>query len=155
MKTQKSREMIFGIVVLAIAAFYTIMTLQIPSKEGLVDGRTVPIILSILLWVLGIAQLIFGLKASTELLENEGIDIKTVIKTAILIILYIGLFEVLGFIITTLAYLFIQFILLTPSDKKVNMVLYAGISIVVSLFVYSTFRYGLDIMLPQGIITFY
>lgn len=155
MKTEKSREMIFGVVVLGIAAFYTVMTLMIQNKGGVVNGRTVPLILSGLLWVLGIVQIKRAIKESNEVIQGDEIDKKTVLKTAILILLYISFFEMIGFLLMTILYLFLQFFVLTPSDKKANPIVYGVIATAVSLFVYSTFRYGLDIMLPQGIITFF
>ena len=108
------------------------------------------------MWILGICQLVFSQKSSKEPLDKgEGVDIKTVIQTALLIILYIALFDMVGFIVMTILYLFFQFIVLTPSDKKINPVLYGIIAVAVSVFVYTVFRYALDIMLPQGIIQFF
>lgn len=155
MKTQKVQDTVFGIIVLIIAAFYTIMTFQIKYKPGIVDGRTVPLILSTLMWVLGLAQLVFARKADGKELEKSNTDVRTVLETGALIILYIGLFELIGFLVTTMVYLFVQFMVLTPAEKKPNLPVYGIVSVAVSLFVYTIFRYGLDIILPQGIITFF
>lgn len=157
MKTQKMQDQIFGIIVLALAAFYTVCTLLIPVKEGadIINARTMPLILAVLMWVLGICQLVMSRKSDTKPLEKSQRDMKTVLKTAILIVVYIALFEPVGFLITTALYLFLQFIILTPADKKPNFVLYGIIAVAVSLFVYSIFRYSLDIILPQGLITFF
>ena len=158
MKTQKAYDMLFGVIVLAIAAFYTVMTCMIPLRDNadVINARTIPFILAALMWILGICQLVFSQKSSKEPLDKgEGVDIKTVIQTALLIILYIALFDMVGFIVMTILYLFFQYIVLTPSDKKINPVLYGIIAVAVSIFVYTVFRYALDIMLPQGIIQFF
>lgn len=157
MKTQKMQDRIFGIIVLAVAAFYTVCTLIIPVKEdsGLINARTMPLLLAALMWILGICQLVTARKSDTRPLEKAQRDLRTVFKTAVMIVIYIALFEPVGFLITTMVYLFLQFIILTPADKKPSRLLYAVISVAVSLFVYTIFRYSLDIMLPQGIITFF
>lgn len=157
MKSQKMQDLVFGIVVLAFAAFYTVTTMMIPLKENsdIINARTVPLLLCAAMWVLGICQLLAARKADGKPLEKEKRDMLTVGKTAALIVIYIALFEPVGFIITTLLYLFLQFIVLTPANKKANLPVYAVIAVAVSLFVYTVFRYGLDIILPQGLITFF
>ena len=157
MKTQKMQDQIFGVIVLAVAAFYTVFTFLILLKEGtdIINARTVPLLLAALMWVLGICQLVTARKADTKPLEKGARDLRTVLKTAVLIVVYIALFEPVGFLITTMVYLFLQFIFLTPADKKPNYLFYGIISLVVSLFVYTIFRYSLDIILPQGLITFF
>ena len=157
MKTQKMQDQVFGIIVLAVAAFYTVCTLMIPVKEGadIINARTMPLLLAALMWILGICQLVTARKSDTKPLEKAQRDLRTVFKTAVLIVVYIALFEPVGFIITTMVYLFLQFIFLTPADKKPNFVLYGVIAVVDSVFVYTIFRYSRDIILPQGLITFF
>ena len=75
----------------------------------------------------------------------------SVLKTIVLITLYIALMPVLGFIITTAVYLFIQIIFLAKKNQ-VNYVLFGSISVGVSLFVYYVFKYLLNLMLPAGIL---
>ncbi len=157
MKTQKMQDRVFGIIVLAVAAFYTVFTFLIPLKEGsdIINARTMPLLLAALMWILGVCQLVTARKADDKPLEKEARDLRTVLKTAVLIVVYIALFEPVGFLITTFVYLFLQFILLTPADKKPNYLFYGIVALVVSLFVYAIFRYSLDIILPQGLITFF
>ncbi len=51
----------------------------------------------------------------------------------------------------TVVYLFTQFIVLTPVDRKVNYLMYAVIAISTSAAVYLTFRYAFDMILPVGL----
>ncbi|WP_069998637.1 tripartite tricarboxylate transporter TctB family protein [Cellulosilyticum sp. I15G10I2] len=157
MSTQKRQDILFAIITLVVGAFYFIMTAQLPSKGGLVDGRTIPYILGGMMIILGGVQIGLSLKSKNneDVDSKETIDIKTVLKTAFLIVCYIALFDIIGFLITTFIYLFLQFIILSPAGKKANLIVYLLIAGVFSFFIYTSFRYGLDIMLPQGIITFF
>lgn len=70
--------------------------------------------------------------------------------TTLLIIGYIVAIPVLGFLISTIVYLFIQFCLM--GEKKYwNQPLFIGLSIVVAAAVYFTFRLGFEVRLPAGI----
>lgn len=152
MKTEKSREILLSVIILAVAAFYTVMTLIIPVKSSGINARTVPYILCAGMWLLGIFQFLNARKSDTKKPAGEAVDKMTVLKTAVLIMIYIGFFEMAGFLLMTSIYLFLQFIILIPSESKINYWVYGIIAVAMSAFVYFTFRYGLDIMLPQGII---
>lgn len=153
------REMVLGVLILAIGIFYFIMTLQVPGRGG-VDARFVPFLLSGALFLLGTLQLIstFRSKKQMEKAEEESteapekIDTGTVIKTIALIILYIALLNKIGFVIMSALYLFIQFIILTPINKKKNYVLYTIIAVVSSVSIFLIFRYVFDLMLPAGLL---
>jgi len=68
-----------------------------------------------------------------------------------LITLYIVMMGLLGFIISTSLYLFIQIILLAPKEKR-KPIMIGIISIVSSLVIYLIFRYAFTIVLPVGIL---
>lgn len=155
MISKKFEELKFGILILGVGLFYFIMTMQIETKDTSINSRTLPLMLCMILGCLGIVQTLKGIKGS----KKEGItkvikkmDIKTVIKTGMTIVIYILVFEPLGFLLTTGVFLFTMFYILSPEYKKPNLTLYGVISLCTSLGVYLIFRYGLDIMLPQGII---
>jgi len=157
MPKEKKKEIIFGIIILAFTAFYYIMTLQVKMKAEVINARTIPYVLCVMFAVLGVSQLVTAFKKKYEEVEEQeqsDSDMKTVIKSAFMILLYVAWFENVGFLIMTIVFLFSMFLILTPNEKKVNYPLYIIVSVAVSLFVYLGFRYGLDIMLPQGIITF-
>jgi putative tricarboxylic transport membrane protein len=156
MSFSKKKEMAFGIIALLFGVFYLFMTYRIDSKPGMVDARTVPKILGFLMVVLGGVQLFetFKLKHAEE--EVGAIDTKTVIKTSFLILTYIAIFERAGFLLSTMIFLFLQFEVLAPNQMKERKhhLIYVLIAVLVAIFVYLSFRYGLKIMLPQGLITF-
>ena len=159
MMVKKYMELYFGVIILVVCAFYFIGTMQVQSKGDVIDSRTVPMILSWIMLILGVLQVLAGLKKAKEFTSSGSEDVasakpdmKTVAKVGIIIVLYITLFQPVGFMIMTALFLFAMFYILSPSYQKPNLILYGVISVVVSVGVYMLFRYGLDIMLPQGII---
>jgi putative tricarboxylic transport membrane protein len=75
----------------------------------------------------------------------------SVLLTVLLIIGYIGLMPFLGFLLSSFFYLFIQICMLSPKNQR-NYILFAGVSLIVSIFVYYVFKYLLNLMLPAGIL---
>lgn len=65
---------------------------------------------------------------------------------------YAAFLEPVGFPIMTVVYLFSQFIVLTPTDKKVSYPMYGAIAIITSAVVYLTFRHAFDMILPVGLL---
>lgn len=153
MDSIKKRELAVGAFFLAIGIGYLYMTSGIARKQ-FIDAAFVPYLLSITMCVLGILQIREACKRSS--LEASGelekTDYRTVWKTLGLIVAYAAFMEPVGFPITTVVYLFAQFIVLTPSDKKVGYVLYAAIAVITSAVVYITFRHAFDMILPVGIL---
>ena len=41
--------------------------------------------------------------------------------------------------------------MLTPTDKKINYLMYVTIAVITSAAVFMTFRYAFDMMLPVGL----
>lgn len=156
---KKYKELILGCVMTAFAIFYCVMSTQIKQKPDVIGAATVPYILAAIMGLLGVLQLCAGVKAmrgfSAEKAAQEkpaDSDSATLLKTIVLIVAYLLLLRPLGFIISTFLYLFFQFITLTPVERKPKLWLYALIAVLVSVVVYLGFRYGLQLILPQGLI---
>ncbi|SNS85757.1 putative tricarboxylic transport membrane protein [Anaerovirgula multivorans] len=155
MKLKKYSELIFGLLILAFGIFYFILTIQLPRKDT-IDATFIPYILSAFMGVLGILQLSAGIKASKKFKEEEyvaeNLDHLTVIKIIALIVIYIAFLQPIGFLICTAVFLVLGFILLTPVGTKINYVQYITISVVATVLIYFSFRNGLHLMLPEGIL---
>ncbi|QAT50117.1 tripartite tricarboxylate transporter TctB family protein [Caproiciproducens sp. NJN-50] len=79
-------------------------------------------------------------------------DRREVVGSFILMTLYVALMESVGFIITTIVYLFLQILLLTPVEKwKKNIVPAVLTSAVVSVALFEIFNKFLNVLLPSGI----
>nr|WP_298145031.1 tripartite tricarboxylate transporter TctB family protein [uncultured Pseudomonas sp.] len=160
MDTYKKKELLIGALMLGAGLLYLFLTINLPRK-GFIDASTVPYVLSAGLCLLGILQLLQAYKATpdTAAAENDeaatvGIDYTTVFKTLGLVAAYIALLKPAGFLLVTVLYLYLQFIVLTPLEQKVNHLAYAVIAVLSSALIYATFRLGFDLMLPTGLLNF-
>ena len=81
---------------------------------------------------------------------NRG-DMMAVVFTFAVIIGYILVMPLLGFILSTVLYLFLQMLILAPADKR-NYVLFIIVAVVFTAIVFVAFRIGLQQLLPRGVI---
>ncbi len=152
----RKREFATGAAILAIGLGYLYMTSTLPRKQ-FIDAAFVPYILALTMCLLGVLQMWQGNKLARgepSVAENkpDTADYRTVWKTLALIIAYVALLEPIGFPIMTIVYLFVQFIVLTPTEKRINYLMYALIACITSAAVYMTFRYAFDMILPVGLL---
>ena len=75
-----------------------------------------------------------------------------VVATFVLLILYVGLLEVLGFTLATVCYLALQFLVLAEERTRKRALLYVLASLVCSAVITVIFGYFLRLYLPQGIL---
>ena len=157
MDSYKRNELIAGLAMLGAGIAYLVLTLNLP-RRGTVDAAFVPWVLAVALCLLGALQLWAWRKlpdTSAEPAEkSEAIDYPTVIKSVALVLLYTALMEPVGFVITTVLYLYAQFIVLTPADEKVKHLRYALIAVVSAVLIFYIFRHGFDLLLPVGLLDF-
>lgn len=152
----RKRELATGAVILAVGLGYLYMTSTLPRKQ-FIDASFVPYILAITMCVLGVLQIVAATKlgrgeVAGAASQPDRADYRTVWKTLGLIVAYVALLEPIGFPIMTIVYLFAQFIVLTPTDKRINYLMYGVIACITSAAVYMTFRYAFDMILPVGLL---
>ncbi|QTQ14966.1 tripartite tricarboxylate transporter TctB family protein [Treponema parvum] len=151
-----------GLFFFILAVFYFIGSVSIESynpfgKTGL-SSRAVPQTFAILMAVLSLTIIVDSiLKAKKEKgssAEKAKVNRKTTGKLLLaifLLLVYIFLFNRLGFIISTILYLFAMIYLLLPNKTSRNIVLTALFSIAVSFLIYTIFNKALGLILPAGI----
>ena len=158
MDTYKRKELLVGALMLGAGLFYLFLTINLPRK-GTIDASTVPYVLSFGLCLLGVLQLLAVRKATPAAAdpdEDAGTgdgsppDYPTVFKTLGLIAVYVALLQKVGFPIMTALYLYVQFIVITPREQKINHISYVIIAVVTSAAIFYLFRQGFDLMLPTG-----
>lgn len=163
MATCKKKELIIGGVMLATALGYLVLSFKLPGHSG-IDAAFVPTLLATMLCLLAVIQ-VFSAFATPQApatdaphIDTENaigaIDVKTVVKTLALIVGYIALLNPGGFPIMTVVYLYLQFIVLTPTDQKVRHITYAVVAVCTSAIIYLLFREAFDLMLPAGLTNF-
>lgn len=178
-KLLQNKEMLVGIIFLIIGVVYFALAFTIPIYDAyggssVVDSSFVPKVVGILLIVLSILQLIFSSKAAknapaaqtTQTSEEDGefkvedwdddaanrnADTKALVAIFVILIIYMALLSTLGFMISSVLFLIATMLLLTPAEKR-NIPLILILSVVVSVGVYYLFVYGLDMVLPRGIL---
>ena len=161
-------DLITGIIAAAFSVFYLSQTTTIKifgGATGGVNARTVPeiwgsclLILSILLIVRSIYGMAKAKKNPT--LPEQGnfiknlIDKREVVYTFALLIGYAALMKPVGFIITSIIYVFLQILILTPIKKRSRKVMgiAAVMAVTFSTVLYYVFTKYFMVLLPPGIL---
>ena len=162
MRFKKYRDLGFGVAALLFSGFYLYHATQIKTRPKLTPGyasaRIMPILLGILLAILSVICIIQGIRqmkapAKTEETGKklERGDLMAVVFTFAVIIGYIIIMPYLGFILSTIIYLFLQMLILSPKEKR-NIPVFALVTVVFTAIVFVAFRIGLQQLLPRGII---
>jgi len=159
---KKCRDLILGVVLLVLGIIYTVMADQIKRGNKLVQrnvgdfahARIIPTLLGVLLIILAVAIIIQGIKHFKEddgesVKKMSRVDVFSIILTFAAMILYIIILPYLGFILSTILYLFGQITVLAPKDKR-NYLLFAIVAVVFTIIAFVAFRIGLTQMLPRG-----
>lgn len=150
---------------LAAGLGYLYLTVNLPRRgtgsASFVDASFVPYILASLMIGLGALQIVAELRVTKAAArrdpdagtEDGSASYWTVAVTLALVAAFAAALRPLGFPIVTALYLFLQFIVLTPNDRRVSYPLYAGLAVASSLVIFVTFRYGFQLLLPAGPLT--
>jgi|GEM_PF-892110 hypothetical protein len=162
---QRYKEIILGVLMLALAAFYLYHSTFIRTRSMVsVSAKMIPEILGCLVVVLGVFQVLNGIRALAAVKNKDAAtgarpvfisslelrDAIPVLKTFVIILLYAISYEWLGFIISSTLCMFLQMWVLTPKSKF-RPGAFFGISLVVAIVVFIAFRQGLSLSLPPGL----
>ena len=156
MDRAKKKEVVIGAAMLATGVIYLFLTANLPRK-AFIDAAFVPYLLAAGMCILGVLQLLaaWGQAPREDAAAAEaGPDYLTVGKTLGLIVGYIAVLQWLGFPIATVAYLYLQFLVLTPHDHRISHGRYLLIALCAAVFIYVVFRHGFDLLLPAGLLDF-
>ena len=80
-------------------------------------------------------------------------DIKGGVLTIACICAYVALYDILGFLISTIAYLFFQMVVLS-NEKNRNLKQFAIVSVLSAIVIYVVFNNLIGMSLPDGILEF-
>ena len=166
---QYKLDIIPGIVLSLFALAYLSQVHTIVEFKGLgstpLTNRFVPYLWGGALLVLSLWVTIRGLRKRKKLLEEGGELDKTTFKEAIsdkrevvfsfvALTVYVALMSSLGFVITTLVYVFAQILILTPKEDWKKTYVPAAITAAISAgLLFYIFRYLLNVLLPVGILS--
>ena len=110
-----------------------------------------PLIISFFLLILSISIIMQGLKDESEKKEKGKIDIKSLLIFGLICILYLLVFNFLGFVLSTIVLLVLLMMLL--GERRWWFILL--VSVISSLIIYLLFAKYLSVMLPKGKIFWY
>lgn len=152
----KARELAVGIGMTGAGIGYLLLTGDIP-RRGDVDASFVPRILAWMMIGLGALQLLAARRAEAAGADSpSAAPALTVVGISLaLIAAFIALMQPLGFPVAASLFLFAQFWLLTPADRKPRPGLYAALAVTASIVIFIAFRYGFKLLLPGGPLTPY
>ena len=110
-----------------------------------------PLIISFFLLILSISIIMQGLKDESEKKEKSKIDIMSLLIFGLVCILYLLVFNFLGFVLSTIILLVLLMMLL--GERRWWFILL--VSVISSLVIYLLFAKYLSVMLPKGKIFWY
>ena len=158
MSFKKCKDLILGVVMLALSVAYTVYARQIKTRPKLTpsyaSAQIIPTLLGVLLAILSLCLIFQGVRKLRTAGEAGGqkmsrVDLLSVTLTFAAMVLYIVLLPNLGFILSTIIFLFLQITILAPTEKR-NLLLFAVIAVVFTALVFVAFRIGLSQLLPRG-----
>ena len=169
---KKNSKYMMDIVPGAVIAVFSLLYLsQVPSIqafEGLgstpLDNHFVPylwggVLLFLGLWLVSRGAIKFkrfkaaGGEAKKNSLGAAIAEKREVIASFVALVIYVGLMDLVGFVIMTVLYTFAQILILTPREKwKKNFVPAGIVALVAGFLLYYLFKVQLNVLLPAGIL---
>ena len=160
---KKYGDLVVSIFYLVLGFALIIGAKALPKSKVMEIGPDfMPTVIGVLIIILAALLLINTVRdfrLNAEEAEKKGVDpcdYKRVLASLVASIVYVNVLKPVGFIVSTLIYLFLQIFILAPDDqrKPKNLMFYAILDVIFTLIVYFLFRYGFKIVLPAGLIAF-
>ena len=159
----KKNDLITVIIMALFSLGYLCETTAIKVFGGMgksvIDSGTVPRVWGGCLLFLSIALIIRSLRGKKKHSgEAKGWkefinEKREVIETFVLLTFYIAIMEDVGFVISSLIYIFLQTIILSPPGEK-HYKLAGGLALVFAIGIYYVFVEWLMVLLPAGLLDF-
>lgn len=155
--TNKVRNLLCSIIMLVLGVVMFVLALDIPHKiPSDVGSGYVPKFVALCIIVVAVVQLILTLtRKSPDDKKKEKLfdDAKGGIATIVLMVVYMLIFQPVGFICSSAIYLFTQIMLLSDNTNR-KPLLFAVIAILLPVAVDALFVFVIKMPLPKGIIGF-
>lgn len=159
---KKYGDIVVGIFFMALSAVMIAMARMLPKSKVMDIGPDfMPTVIGVIAFALAALLLFLSIKnfkLNAKEIENASIedcDYKRVLASIILVLVYVFMLQPIGFIISTLVFLLLQMLVLSPDDErgKKDIIKLAVIDVIFTMVVFFLFRYGFKIVLPAGIFT--
>lgn len=157
---KKYGDIVVGIFFMLLSTAMMIMAKMLPKSTVMEIGPDfMPMCIGIMTFALAAALLILSihnLKRPAAIEEAmEKLDYRRVLTSFVSILVYVFVLQPVGFIVSTLIYLPVQMLILSPDEKraKKDLIQLLITSVIFTFVVFFLFRYGFKIVLPAGIFT--
>lgn len=155
--TNKKRNLITSVIFLVFGAFMLVQSLAVPHKiPSDVGSGYVPAFISICLLVVAGAKLILTLldkDPADEVVKKSDWSMKGGIVTIAIILVYMLAFEPVGFILSSIVFLFALMNWFANNENR-KPILFAIIAIVLPIAIDALFVFVIKMPLPKGLIGF-
>ena len=172
MKNSKYRlDIIPGTGIFIFSIWYLLNIPGIPTFTGLgatpLTNHFVPYLWGGAMLVLSLWLIVRGMKKRKAYKAEGGVTQKNsmiaalvekreVVVSFVALGLYVGLMGPIGFVPTTILYVFVQILVLTPGEHRKKNVLPAAITaIITGCLLFYIFRYMLNVLLPIGLLSIF
>jgi len=155
MGTRKTTEYIIDIILLFMGVGFWASSQSIAHGSAIgLGGEFMPKVTSAL-WILtSIGLLINEYTTPDDKVKGITANVKGFVATFVLLFAYIFTLDILGFIISSILYMFIQMYIFVPDAlrSKRNYILFAIVSIVTPIIVNEVFVEVFSLILPTGLL---
>ena len=156
--TNKIRDIICSVIMLAFGTMMIVVAKDIPNKLGDKDVGSgyVPTFIGICILIVAISKLVLAItnkKPSANQKIKWTQDSLGGFGTIALMVVYMLIFEPVGFIVSSALYLFVQMIVLSDKTNR-NPILFAIIAVALPVAVDALFVFAIHMPLPVGILGF-
>ncbi len=159
---KKYGDIVVGVFFMLLSSALIVMARMLPKSKVMDIGPdfmplcigSVTLVLAAILTFLSIREL----KTRTAKLDAGDLpdcDYRRVLESIILVLIYVFILQPAGFIVSTMLYLMLQMLVLSPDNErgKKDIIKLAVINVIFTMIVFFLFRYGFKIVLPAGIFT--
>lgn len=152
--TDKKKGIITSVLFLAFSIVMIIFARELkPMMKNDLGSGFFPMVVGIAMCGLSVLRLVLAIREKETEVKKSGDDLMGGLGTLILIGGYCIAFNPVGFIISTIIYLFLQILLLTPKEKR-NWLVISLISLIAPFAFYALFVYVINTPLPKGMFGF-
>ena len=152
--SEKTKGIITSILFLAFSVVMIVFARQYkPMMKNDLGSGFFPMVVGIAMCALSVLRLVLAIREKEGAVKKSGEDLMGGLATTILIGGYCIAFNPVGFIISTVIYLFLQILVLTPKEKR-SWPITIIISVVAPIAFYVLFVYAINTPLPKGLLSF-
>ena len=152
--SDKKKGIVTSILFLAFSIVMIVFARSIkPMMKNDLGSGFFPMVVGIAMCALSLLRLVLAIREKEGAVKKSGDDLMGGLATTILIGGYCIAFNPVGFILSTMVYLFFQILILTPKEKR-SWPITIAISLIAPVAFYVLFVYAINTPLPKGLLSF-